>query len=153
MTLSYEKIFSMYRGIVDDPLELSLSPDDLLEIYVERLGNVAGLPNVIAKFSSFDMDDEIQTLTFELKNPSKIPMANEKFVIKLFSLGMAIEWLEPQVNARDKIEEILGTDKEKKLQDHYKASTERLKEMKTEFNNLLRSHGYINNSYLDGGSA
>ena len=42
MTLSYEKIFSAARGLYTDPKELSLSADDLTEIYTERLNRVVG---------------------------------------------------------------------------------------------------------------
>ena len=69
MTLDYEQIFSRYRLIVDDPKELTLDPDDLLELCTERLHASVADPRVIAKFSTISLDDEIQRMEFELKNP------------------------------------------------------------------------------------
>lgn len=42
MLLPYETVFSRTRGRVNDPKELSLSENDLLDIYTERLHNVIG---------------------------------------------------------------------------------------------------------------
>ena len=98
MTLSYEQIFSKYRGIVNDPKELLLDRNDLLEIYMERLHMTASDPRVIAKFTTLTMDDNIQQIEFELKYPVN-DFADNAFVIKLFSLGMSIEWLKPQVDS------------------------------------------------------
>ena len=52
MTLPYETIFSRTRGRINDPKELSLDENDLLEIYTERLHNVLSNPRVRQLFSS-----------------------------------------------------------------------------------------------------
>ena len=84
MTLDYEQIFSRYRGIVDDPKELALDADDFLELCTERLHMSIADPRVIAKFSTISLDDEIQEIEFELKNPVS-DFADSEFVIKLLS--------------------------------------------------------------------
>ncbi len=71
MTLSYEEIFSRYRGRINDPKELSLDESDLTEICTERLHTVIGDSRVAVKFSKITMDNEIQQLNFELKYPVK----------------------------------------------------------------------------------
>lgn len=149
MTLDYEQIFSRYRGIVDDPKELALDPDDLLELCTERLHMSVADPRVIAKFSTISLDDEIQRIEFELRN-SVSDFADAEFVIKLLSLGMSIEWLKPQVESRRYTSEYFGGKEEKVLQNNYKPMKERLDTLERQFSKLLSHYGYLNNSYIRG---
>lgn len=151
MTLSYEDIFSRYRGITDDPKELSLNLDDQYEIYTERLHMVIADPRVIAKFSTIVLDDDIQEMEFELKYPVS-EFADSEFIMKLLSLGMAIEWLKPQVDSRIYTSQFIGGKEEKMLQNNYKPMKERLESMERQFSRWLGSYGYINNSYIRGES-
>ena len=151
MTLEYEQIFSRYGLIVDDPKELSLDPDDLLELCTERLHASVADPRVIAKFSTISLDDEIQRMEFELKNPVG-DFADSEFVIKLLSLGMAIEWLKPQVESRDYTLQFVGGKEEKMLQNNYKPMKDRLDSLERQFSKLLSHYGYLNNSYIRGDS-
>ena len=149
MTLSYEDIFSRYRGIVDDPKELSLDANDLSEICTERLHTSVSDPRVIAKFSNILLDDDIQEISFSLKNPVN-DFVDKEFVIKLLSLGMSIEWLKPQVDSRIYTSEIVGGKEEKLLRNNYKPMKERLENLEKQFSRLISNYGYINNSYLRG---
>lgn len=149
MTLTYEQIVSRYRGIVDDPKELSLNLDDLWEIWTERLHMVISDPRVISKFSNIQMNDTIQEINFELKN-SVNEFADKEFVIKLFSLGMSIEWLRPKVDSVLYTSMYIGGKEEKMLLNNYKPMIERLKRLELQFSNLLSQYGYINNSYVRG---
>ena len=149
MTLTYEQIVSRYRGIVDDPKELSLNLDDLWEIWTERLHMVISDPRVISKFSNIQMNDTIQEINFELKN-SVNEFADKEFVIKLFSLGMSIEWLRPKVDSVLYTSMYIGGKVEKMLLNNYKPMIERLKRLELQFSNLLSQYGYINNSYVRG---
>lgn len=98
MLLPYETVFSRTRGRVNDPKELSLSENDLLDIYTERLHNVIGKPRVRRLFSSIAFDDEIQQIDFTLNN-SVDEASDIDFVTDLLILGMTIEWLQPQVDS------------------------------------------------------
>ncbi len=149
MTLTYEQIVSRYRGIVDDPKELSLNLDDLWEIWTERLHMVISDPRVISKFSNIQMNDTIQEINFELKN-SVNEFADKEFIIKLFSLGMSIEWLRPKVDSVLYTSMYIGGKEEKMLLNNYKPMIERLKRLESQFSNLLSQYGYINNSYVRG---
>lgn len=147
MILPYETVFSRYRGLVNDPIELSLEPGDLVEIYVERLKNVVGDPRVVAKFSELALYDETMQIEFTLKN-SVSDLADYEFVTKLFSLGMAINWLEPKVDSLNNVVLTLGGKEQKTLQNSYQASKARLSDLESQFSRLLAYHGYINNSYI-----
>lgn len=151
MTLSYGTIFSRVRGRINDPKELSLNEEDLTEIYVERLHNTFGNPRVRRIFSTIILDDEIQEISYKLNNSVDEDSDNE-FVCNVFILGMTIEWLQPKVDTIDFTLAALGGKEEKALNNPFKSLQSRLADTKTELNKLIRDHGYINNSYLRGGS-
>lgn len=148
MTLPYETIFSRTRGRINDPKELSLDENDLLEIYTERLHNVLSNPRVRQLFSSIVMDDENQMVEFELNN-SVDKLTDMDFVINIFLTGMAIEWLQPQVDSVLYTSMMTGSNTEKKMLDPQKNMIERLDSLKKELNKTIRDYGYMHNSYIN----
>ena len=147
MTLSYSTLFSRVLNKINDPKELSLDESDLLEIYTERLHSVVGKPRVRRLFSSISLDDEIQEMTFTLNN-SVDEESDKDFVLEILSLGMAIEWLQPQVDSIIHTSVMIGGKEEKKLLDNHKNMIERLDSMKKEQNKMIRDYGYMYNSYI-----
>ena len=145
--LSYSTLFSRVLNKINDPKELSLDESDLFEIYTERLHSVVGKPRVRRLFSSISLDDEIQEMTFTLNN-SVDEESDKDFVLEILSLGMAIEWLQPQVDSVIHTSVMIGGKEEKKLLDNHKNMIERLDSMKKEQNKMIRDYGYIYNSYI-----
>ena len=145
--LSYSTLFSRVLNKINDPKELSLDENDLLEIYTERLHSVVGKPRVRRLFSSILLDDEIQEMTFTLNN-SVDEESDKDFVLEILSLGMAIEWLQPQVDSVIHTSVMIGGKEEKKLLDNHKNMIERLDSMKKEQNKMIRDYGYMYNSYI-----
>lgn len=145
--LSYSTLFSRVLNKINDPKELSLDESDLFEIYTERLHSVVGKPRVRRLFSSISLDDEIQEMTFTLNN-SVDEESDKDFVLEILSLGMAIEWLQPQVDSIIHTSVMIGGKEEKKLLDNHKNMIERLDSMKKEQNKMIRDYGYMYNSYI-----
>lgn len=145
--LSYSTLFSRVLNKINDPKELSLDESDLLDIYIERLHSVVGKPRVRRLFSSISLDDEIQEMTFTLNN-SVDEESDKDFVLEILSLGMAIEWLQPQVDSVIHTSVMIGGKEEKKLLDNHKNMIERLDSMKKEQNKMIRDYGYMYNSYI-----
>ena len=145
--LSYSTLFSRVLNKINDPKELSLDENDLLEIYTERLHSVVGKPRVRRLFSSLSLDDEIQEMTFTLNN-SVDEESDKDFVLEILSLGMAIEWLQPQVDSVIHTSVLIGGKEEKKLLDNHKNMIDRLDSMKKEQNKMIRDYGYMYNSYI-----
>ena len=145
--LSYSTLFSRVLNKINDPKELSLDESDVLEIYTERLHSVVGKPRVRRLFSSISLDDEIQEMTFTLNN-SVDEESDKDFVLEILSLGMAIEWLQPQVDSIIHTSVMIGGKEEKKLLDNHKNMIERLDSMKKEQNKMIRDYGYMYNSYI-----
>ena len=147
MVLSYSTLFSRVLNKINDQKELSLDENDLLEIYTERLHSVVGKPRVRRLFSSLTLDDEIQEMTFALNN-SVDEESDKDFVLEILSLGMAIEWLQPQVDSVIHTSVMIGGKEEKKLLDNHKNMIDRLDSMKKEQNKMIRDYGYMYNSYI-----
>lgn len=147
--LSYSTLFSRVLNKINDQKELSLNENDLLEIYTERLHSVVGKPRVRRLFSSLSLDDEIQEMTFTLNN-SVDEDSDIDFVLEVLSLGMAIEWLQPQVDSVIHTSVMIGGKEEKKLLDNHKNMIDRLDSMKKEQNKMIRDYGYMYNSYING---
>ena len=147
MVLSYSTLFSRVLNKINDQKELSLDESDLLEIYTERLHSVVGKPRVRRLFSSISLDDEIQEMTFTLNN-SVDEESDKDFVLEILSLGMAIEWLQPQVDSVVHTSVMIGGKEEKKLLDNHKNMIDRLDSMKKEQNKMIRDYGYMYNSYI-----
>ena len=147
--LSYSTLFSRVLNKINDPKELSLDENDLLEIYTERLHSVVGKPRVRRLFSTLSLDDEIQEMTFTLNN-SVDEDSDTDFVLEVLSLGMAIEWLQPQVDSVIHTSVMIGGKEEKKLLDNHKNMIDRLDSMKKEQNKMMRDYGYMYNSYING---
>ena len=145
--LSYSTLFSRVLNKINDQKELSLDENDLLEIYTERLHSVVGKPRVRRLFSSLSLDDEIQEMTFTLNN-SVDEESDKDFVLEILSLGMAIEWLQPQVDSVIHTSVMIGGKEEKKLLDNHKNMIDRLNSMKKEQNKMIRDYGYMYNSYI-----
>ena len=145
--LSYSTLFSRVLNKINDPKELSLDENDLLEIYTERLHSVVGKPRVRRLFSSLSLDDEIQEMTFTLNN-SVDEESDKDFVLEILSLGMAIEWLQPQVDSVINTSVIIGVTEEKTLLDNHKNMIDRLDSMKKEQNKMIRDYSYMYNSYI-----
>lgn len=149
MTLPYEVIFSRTRNKIYDPKELSLNPDDLIEIYTERLHSSASDPRIRKLFSTFILDDETQTLTYEFVHFVD-KGADQDFIIELMVIGMTIEWLQPQVMSIKNTATMIGGKEEKKILDINKNMFERLDTLKTQRYRMIRDYGYMYNNYILG---
>ena len=148
--LSYEKIFSRVRNKIDDPKELSLDEEDLNEIYIERLHSVLGNVRIRRMFSTLVYDDELEEIAWVLKDTSTYEIDEEDYVVELIALGMIIEWLKPKVETITNIGKAIGGKEEKVINDSHRVTIQRLKALETQLSKMIRDHGYLYNSYLQG---
>lgn len=150
--LSYETIFSRVRNKINDPKELSLNEEDLLEIYTERLHSAVGNVRIRKMFSTLILNDETEEISWELRRTFGSPSDGEEedFIIELLSLAMVIEWLKPQVESITYIGMAIGGKEEKMLNNMHKTNVERLKTLETQLSKMVRDHGYLYNDYLQG---
>ena len=147
--LSYSTLFSRVLNKINAQKELSVDENDWVEIDTERLHSVVGKPRVRRLFSTLTLDDELQEMTFTLNN-SVDEESDRDFVLEILSLGMAIEWLQPQVDSVIHTSVMIGGKEEKKVLDNHKNMIDRLDSMKREQNKMIRDYGYMYNSYING---
>lgn len=146
--LPYSEIFSSFLGKITDFNLVQLNRTDILALEIEWLHSAAAKPKVRNLFKLLSLDDNLEFISFKLNNPID-DSSDKDFVIDIFSLGMAIEWLQPKVDSVLNTAPMIGGKEEKKLLDNHKYSIERLKSMKTEQKKIIRDYGYINNSYIN----
>lgn len=149
--LSYDDIFSRALNKIDDPKELQLNDNDLLTIYTQRLHSVISKPFIRKLFSSIKKDDELQEMEFSLVD-SVDEDSDKEFVLELFAMGLAIEWLEPQVKSLRNTIQVFGGKEEKKLKDDYSLNKQLLKEMKIEQQKFIRDYGFAFKPYSNTSS-
>lgn len=150
MTLPYSTIFSEFLHMVDDVQFLSLDESDATAFMNDYLK--AALSNVRIQhlFSSKSYDPEIQTFTFELKNPSEDEQGDLDFVTEVLATGMVAAWLKPMVDSTKNTKQIFGGKEEKfySQSSHLAELRGLYDDAKISLNKMLRDRGYINNSYI-----
>ena len=80
----------------------------------------------------------------------RLKSTDEEYVVRLLSIGMAIAWLQPQVDSVLYTSPFVGGKEEKKIIDAHALTISRLEAMKTELKKTLRDYGYYYNSYVSG---
>ena len=97
-SISYDRIFSHFLGLVEDNKFWTMSEDDTTEILTELLHKAVYSSYVYHLFSSVSTEDPVQLLTFEM-NHSVNEEADLQFVIIALAKWMKYEWLSPQLNS------------------------------------------------------
>ena len=148
---SFDKIFSRFLTLVNDYKLAQLPEVDLDELEIEWLYAASSDPRIRQKFSYFEIDNTMREVVCELRN-SVDEYADEEFVVRILSMGMAIAWLQPQVDSILYTSPFIGGKEEKKILDTHAQTIDRLDAMKTELKKTLRDYGYYYNTYVNGGA-
>jgi len=146
---SFDKIFSRFLALVNDYNLAQLPETDVEELEIEWLYAASSEPRIRQKFSSFEIDVDTREVVYELRN-SVDEYSDEEYVVRLLSIGMAIAWLQPQVDSVLYTSPFVGGKEEKKIIDAHALTISRLEAMKTELKKTLRDYGYYYNSYVSG---
>ena len=150
-SLDYNKIYSRLFGRIEAYDFIELPVDDLNDFLCNWLHSASANPYVRKLFTAFNLDDEIQTLSYEMKY-SVDEFSDEEFIIESISLGMVVAWLEPKVNSINNIAQMFGSKEEK-----FYSQSQHLSELRGLVNDskkaqrrMIADRGYVWNSYLDG---
>lgn len=111
-SLKYNKVYSRLFTKIEAYDFIELSEDTLNEFLCNWLHSATANPYVRRLFKSFSVDDEIQTITYEMKY-SIDELTDEEFVTEILTFGVAISWLEPKVNSITNISQMFGSKDEK----------------------------------------
>ena len=150
MTCDYEKIYSRFYRLVNDPKFFDLEESYAYEHMCGWLHDAISDPYIRKVFSSIALDDEIMLIDFSLST-SIDEFSDEEFVISVFAQYMVIQWMKPQIESVLNTAFVLGGKEEKKIQANYKNNIERLDSLEIKLKKYIRDYGYEYNSYLSGG--
>ena len=149
MTLQYEDIFSLFLSKITDYSFLEYDEDFIRSQMVSWLHSSSSSPRLRAKFSMFTLSDEKAILSFSLKHSSG-EQSDCDFVADVLARAMVVAWLEPEVKNALLTKQLLTSGDEKFFAqaNHISQLEQMLTTAKTEFKNILRDYGYLNNSYI-----
>ena len=150
-SLNYNEIFSIFYAKVEAYDFLSLTIDEANEFLCSWIRSVISKPYVRRLFTSISLDDEIQSLSYELKY-SIDEETDRYFVTEVIGIGMIIQWLEPKINSTINIAQMFGSKEEKYYsQAAHLAELRALRDdLKRDQRGMIRDRGYAWNTYLDG---
>lgn len=128
----YEDIYTRFLTKVTDFNLLSLNDEDLHNMMYNWLRSAVAKQKVFE--NSFTFDDDNLCFNEDLTNTE----------MEVLAVGMAIEWLEPQVNSATLTMQVFSSSDEKYYSqaNHISELRGRLKEMKTERRKLVRDFQY-----------
>ena len=149
MTLQYEDIFSIFLSKITDYSFLEYDEDFINGQMVSWLHSSSSSPRLRTKFSNFTLNDGEAVLEFSLKH-SVTEQSDCDFVADILARAMVIAWLEPEVKNVLLTKQLLTGSEEKfySQSNHILQLEQMLITAKTEFKNILRDYGYLNNSYI-----
>lgn len=147
-SIKYTDIFSLFLGEVTDYKMYGLDVSDAYALMSEYLQKAIRDPYVRNIFSLVNADNEVQTLSFELRVSSD---DDEDFVKSVVSEAMVIHWLKPRLYSITNTEQFFGG-KEQKFYaqaNHISQLKSMLEDHKTHVRKIIRDRGYLLNDYLE----
>ena len=150
-SLDYNKIYSRLFSKIEAYDFLELPEDELNDFLCNWIHSASANPYVRRLFNSFNLDDEILTISYEMKY-SVDEFSDEEFIIEILTFGVVVAWLEPKINSINNIAQMFGSKEEK-----FYSQSQHLSELRNLVNNakkqqrrMIADRGYAWNSYLDG---
>ncbi len=154
-TLKYEKIFNLFLGSVRDYEFASLDEISRNECLVEWLHDSVANTYVNHIFGAIELDDDLQTITYELERPSKNENIDTDYICSILAKQMVFQWLSPKLNTTTSLDQAFLTGSDSKFYaqaNHIQSMLDVSEKADIEVRRLIRDRGYISNSYLDGGN-
>lgn len=112
-SIDYETIFSSFLGSITDYDFAQLSMSESFSLMTEYLHTALAESYLRRVFSSVSLDDDAQTLSYELKYVVD-EIGDNDFIISLIAKWMVYEWLHKEVRSKNLTSQFFGT-KEQKL--------------------------------------
>ena len=146
--MTYDEIYSAFYLIVDQDF-FKLDKEIAYEYMNQWLHNAVATPYIKELFSSVSLDDVLEQITFELKNPSEIYDTNN-FVKDILSRYMKIAWITKNVDTNRNMALIVGSKDEKMLLNNYKNNIDRLEMLERQLRKSITDYNSNNNDYVGG---
>ena len=150
-SLTYDVIYSRLFSKVEAYDFIELPEDDLNGLLCDWIHSASANPYVRRLFKSFNLDDELQEISYEMKY-SVDEFSDTEFIVEVLALGVVVAWLEPKVNSINNIAQMFGSKEEK-----FYSQSQHISELRNLVNDsikkqrrMIADRGYAWNSYLDG---
>ena len=150
-SLDYNKIYSRLFSKIEAYDFIELPEDELNDFLCNWIHSASANPYVRRLFKSFNLDDEILEISYEMKY-SVDEFSDEEFITEILTLGVVIAWLEPKINSINNIAQMFASKEEK-----FYSQSQHLSELRGLVNDsrkqqrrMIADRGYAWNSYLDG---
>lgn len=152
-SIDYETIFSSFLGSITDYDFAQLSMSESFSLMTEYLHTALAESYLRRVFSSVSLDDDAQTLSYELKYVVD-EIGDNDFIISLIAKWMVYEWLHKEVRSKNLTSQFFGTKEQKffSQSNHLTEMRALLDDVYKEARFMLQDRGYINNSYIGGAS-
>jgi len=142
--MNYEEIYSRSYMKKYDP-NFYKDQNYAYETMREWMHEIASFPYVRKEFTTLTLDDEIEELTYVVKN-SIDEDYDAEYVKKIFSDGFVICWMRPLVDSILNLAVVVGEKDKKKIQSNYDVNIERLDSLEKKHKKYVRDHGYTYNN-------
>ena len=150
-SLDYNKIYSRLFSKIEAYDFIELPEDDLNDFLCNWIHSASANPYVRRLFKSFNLDDEILEISYEMKY-SVDEFSDEEFIIEVLTFGVVVAWLEPKINSINNIAQMFGSKEEKfySQSQHISELRNLVNDAKKQQRRMIADRGYAWNSYLDG---
>ena len=150
-SLDYNKIYSRLFSKIEAYDFLELPEDELNDFLCNWIHSASANPYVRRLFKSFNLDDEILTISYEMKY-SVDEFSDEEFITEILTFGVVVAWLEPKINSINNIAQMFGSKEEKfySQSQHISELRNLVNDAKKQQRRMIADRGYAWNSYLDG---
>ena len=150
-SLDYNKIYSRLFSKIEAYDFIELPEDDLNDFLCNWIHSASANPYVRRLFKSFNLDDEILEISYEMKY-SVDEFSDEEFITEVLTFGVVIAWLEPKINSINNIAQMFGSKEEKfySQSQHISELRNLVNDVKKQQRRMIADRGYAWNSYLDG---
>lgn len=145
-SVKYEEIYKRALTRINDLDLANYTKDDFYESLKEWLHTASSSVLLRKKFSKYLLDDELETLYFELKNTVD-ETYDKDFVISIFAKGVIINYFPSKLENSANLAVMIGGKEEKKLLGNYNQNMERLKVLERDFERELSRHTYYFSEY------
>lgn len=140
-SITYEAIYQCALSRIHDLDLANLTQNDFYDSLKTWLHTASSDPILRRKFQSFELDDEIMTLTFSLVSPVD-DVYDAEFITSVLAKGVIINYLPSKLENSLNWIIMLGGKEEKKLLGQYEKNMERLAGLRKEYELDLSRHSY-----------
>lgn len=150
-SLEYNNIYSRLFSKIEAYDFIELPEEELNDFLCNWIHSASANPYVRRLFKTFNLDDELQEISYEMKY-SVDDFSDIEFVTEVLSLGVVVAWLEPKINSINNIAQFFGSKEEKFYSQsaHISELRSLVNDSKKQQRRMIADRGYAWNSYLDG---